>query len=80
MDTGSSGDGVSVCENGRCESSPSLLLLLPVLCSLSWILFQLFYGSWLLAALISRITNFFLKDSGIYIGELVPVSKQAGRQ
>lgn len=49
-------------------ASPSLLLLLPVLLSVVWILFQLFYAPWLLALLITRLANLWLRDSGIYIG------------
>lgn len=50
------------------EEFPSLLLLIPVLLSIVWIIFQLFYGSWLLALLITKTANLFLQDSGIYIG------------
>ncbi len=48
---------------------PSLLLLLPVLLSVVWGVIHLIYGSWLLARLLTKLVNAFLKDSGIYIGE-----------
>ena len=69
--------GVGVCEEGAdggcalTQSSPSLLLLLPVLCSCLWILFQLLYGSWVFAFLVSKVTNFFLTDGGLSIGKLL---------
>ena len=59
-------------EGGSCEldeRSPSLLLLLPVLLSLLWVLFVLFYGSWVVAVLLTKTANFFLTHSGIHIGK-----------
>ena len=64
--------GGSACEDcglaDNTAGSPSLLLLLPVLLSVLWILFQLFYTPWLLAFLITKLTNLWLTDSAIYIG------------
>ena len=57
------------CEVPQGSRMPTLLLLLPVSLSLFWAVFQLLYGSWLLASLITKLVNLFLKDSGIYIGE-----------
>ena len=59
------------CGQGGCgavELSPSLLLLLPVLLSLLWCVVLLFYGSWILALLVSKIVNLFLSNSGVHIG------------
>ena len=46
------------------------LLVLPVLLSVAWGLYELFYASRVLAFLATRLANLFLKDSGIYISEL----------
>ncbi len=51
-----------------CGRPPLIVLLVPVLLSVVWVTFQLFYGSWVLAFLITKLANVFLKDSGIYIG------------
>lgn len=62
--------GSGMCEDcDLADQSPSLLLLLPVLLSLLWVLFQLFYAPWLLALLVTKLANLFLTDSGIYIGK-----------
>ena len=47
---------------------PSLLLLVPVLLSVVWAVVQLLYGPWLMALLLTKVVNVFLKDSGISIG------------
>ena len=61
----------STCEElGTCKDSdgPNPLLVLPVLLSVLWVLFDLFYASSLVAFVVNRLANFFLKESGIYIG------------
>ena len=45
------------------------LLVLPVVLSAAWILWDFFYVSYLLAFLVKLILNLFLKESGIHIGE-----------
>ena len=56
----------------ECDSSsssdPHPLLILPVVLSVLWVLFDVFYASSLLGFVVNLIVNLFLKDSGIHIG------------
>ena len=64
----------STCEElGTCSGSgsPDPLLVLPVLLSVLWVIFDLLYASSLAAFVVNRVANLFLKDSGIYIGRRV---------
>ena len=63
----------STCEElGTCNASgspgPDPLLVLPVLLSVLWVVFDLLYASSLAAFVVNRLANLFLKDSGIYVG------------
>ena len=68
MNNSSSGSGSLPSDD---EGRPTPLLLLPVLLSVIWILFQLFYAPKLLAFFTNRLVNLFLKDSGIYISKQI---------
>lgn len=46
---------------------PDPLLVLPVLLSVAWALYELFYAPRVIAFLLTKLANLFLKDSGIYI-------------
>jgi len=59
----------SNCGDEQAALEPSLLLVVPVLLSVVWAVVQLLYGSWLLALLLTKLVNLFLKDSGISIGK-----------
>lgn len=60
----------SMCEGGECGIAvgPTPLLVLPVLLSVLWVLFDLFYASIILGFLVNKIANLFLKESGIHVG------------
>ena len=49
------------------SSRPDPLLVLPVLLSVAWAIYELFYAPRVLAFLITKLANLFLTDSGIYI-------------
>jgi ABC-type Co2+ transport system permease subunit len=73
----------STCEElGTCNASgspgPDPLLVLPVLLSVLWVVFDLLYASSLAAFVVNRLANLFLKDSGIYVGAL-RISLLSGR-
>ncbi|XP_019853101.1 PREDICTED: uncharacterized protein KIAA1109-like isoform X3 [Amphimedon queenslandica] len=55
---------------GANETSFTPFVLLPVVLSSVWILWDLFYASYLLAFLVQCIVNLYLKDTKIYIGQL----------
>ncbi|XP_065883206.1 bridge-like lipid transfer protein family member 1 [Dysidea avara] len=65
-------------EGGSCGTTTHALLTLPVVLSVLWTLFCLFYHTRLLALLLSWLTNRFLNDSHVTIGS-VRVSLFAGR-
>ena len=52
------------------ETSFDPLVLLPVVLSSLWILWDVFYASYFLAFLLQSILNLFLKDTKISIGKL----------
>ena len=60
----------STCVGGACDAAtgPSPLLVLPVVLSVLWVLFDLFYVSFILRLLVNRLVNLFLKESGVHIG------------
>lgn len=65
----------STCEGGECGIAvgPTPLLVLPVILSVLWVLFDLFYASIILGFLVNKIANLFLKESGIHVG--MPLNK-----
>jgi len=70
----------STCVGGACDAAtgPSPLLVLPVVLSVLWVLFDLFYVSFILRLLVNRLVNLFLKESGVHIGA-VRISLLTGR-
>lgn len=58
--------------DSNCSGGYGLLVILPVTLSMLWILFDLFYLSWLLGFIINGIVNLYLRlshtDTGIHIG------------
>jgi hypothetical protein len=64
-----SGCGEAGVDCGGVGRTPMLLLLVPVLLSLLWVVFLLYYGSWVLAVVLTRAANLFLTHSGVHIGE-----------
>ena len=65
----------STCEGGECGIAvgPTPLLVLPVILSVLWVLFDLFYASIILGFLVNKIANLFLKESEIHVG--MPLNK-----
>ena len=62
-------NNTDVCEDCF-GGSASLLVVVPVLLSVIWVVFQLLHSSWVLALLITKVANLFLQESGIYIGKV----------
>lgn len=50
------------------NATVSPLLVLPVALSAVWVLWDVFYASYLLGFLVKVLVNLFLKDSGVHIG------------
>lgn len=50
------------------SSSPDPLLVLPVVLSVAWALYELFYAPRVLAFFLTKLANLFLTDSGIHLG------------
>jgi hypothetical protein len=46
------------------------LLVLPVVLSALWVLYDVFYASYLLAFLVNTILNLYLRETGVHIGQL----------
>jgi hypothetical protein len=44
------------------------LLVLPVVLSALWVLYDVFYASYLLAFLVNTILNLYLRETGVHIG------------
>lgn len=54
---------------GELPTGPVPLLALPIVLSVVWALYELFYAPRVLAFLVTKLANLFLTDSGIYISE-----------
>ena len=59
---------------GELPLGPVPLLALPVVLSVVWALYELFYAPRVLAFLVTKLANLFLTDSGIYISKLLSCS------
>lgn len=55
---------------GLNETTFNPLVVIPVLLSAVWILWDLFYASYFLAFFVKTVLNLFLKETGIHIGKL----------